>query len=120
MGERYAFYYFFLMTFNSFMIVPAIVGGILFLYQVSNSYDKPLPERVDTIWNAPFCILMAIWSSFFVEIWKQKESDMIIQWNLDDGKDLAQTDERKGKFRSEKSYDPIQDSIVKIPRGNRD
>jgi hypothetical protein len=32
---------------------------------------------------------MAIWSSFFVEIWKQKESDIITQWNLDDGKDLA-------------------------------
>jgi hypothetical protein len=44
---------------------------------------------------------------------------MIIQWNLDDGKDLAQTDERKGKFRSEKSYDPFQDSVVKIPRGNK-
>ena len=62
---------------------------------------------------------MAIWSSFFVEIWKQKESDIITQWNLDDGKDLAQTDERKGKFRSEKTYDHIQNKIVKMPRGDR-
>lgn len=62
---------------------------------------------------------MTVWSSFFVEIWKQKESEMISMWNLDDGKDLAQSDERKGKYRSEKTYDPIQDGIVKKPRGDR-
>lgn len=87
---------------------------------MANSVNYPIERSVDTIFNAPFAILMAIWSSFFVENWKQKESDLIFLWNLEDGKDQAQTDERKGKFKCEKSYDPVQNRVVKLPRGNRD
>lgn len=95
-GEEFAFYFFFFLNYTRSLFIPAIGGIALTLFNYYRYLDTGNKlEAIDTQYNAVYGILLAIWSSFFVERWRVKEKTMIHLWDLENQKSLIMSDERK-------------------------
>ena len=114
-GEEFAFYYYFYLTYVRALIIPA-VGGIALSYYNYTEYRKTgiRDTSIDTQWNAVYGILLAIWSSVFVEEWRNKEKQLVHTWDLEGQKTLIMNDETKS-YKYNYEYDP--DANTKIKTG---
>ena len=78
-GEQVAFYFAFLGFYSLWLCIPTLLGLALFLSQLSHtSLDSPLVPF--------FSLLMALWSSFFIEYWRRRQSVLAVRfgvWQLD-------------------------------------
>jgi hypothetical protein len=61
---------------------------------------------IDNISNAFFGIFVVIWSSFFVESWKDKQKIIKFFWALDSSV-VAQDDERAEDFKYSRVYNDV-------------
>ena len=72
-GEKFAFYFIYFVHYQGQLIVPSIVGVILFSYQMYwFSVTSNMQAALDTSFNGLYGIFLAIWASVFVESWKEK------------------------------------------------
>ena len=72
-GEGVAFYFAFLGFYTLWLLVPSVLGVVLFVSQLSHtSLDSPLVPF--------FCVLMALWASFFIEYWRRREAVLSNRW----------------------------------------
>ena len=82
-GERFGFYYLYLINYQAMLLYPALVGVLLFAQQIL-SYIKSgnMNEAIDSPWNGLYGLFLCIWASVFVELWKEKEDKLIFEWDL--------------------------------------
>lgn len=72
-GEKIAFYFAWLELYTRWLIVPSVVGLLVFISQVQR---KTLDDPV-----APwYAIFMALWTSAFLIAWKRRASTLAYRW----------------------------------------
>lgn len=106
-GEKIALYFEFLRNFQASLILPALVGFIVFvLQQVYNTTD---PEVLTA--NAIFCIFISIYATIFLEYWKRRESALSVVWGQTEYEKLEIA---RPQFKGEFRRSPITDDMEEI------
>jgi hypothetical protein len=79
LGAEYGFYFAFLHLLTSSLWLPAGLGTVLFA--VEEGFGKGGTSRV--VWLMPaYAFLLMLWSTGFVEMWKQRQSELAAEWDL--------------------------------------
>ncbi|PWW72989.1 DUF590-domain-containing protein [Tuber magnatum] len=97
-GERIAFYFVFLQSYLSFLVIAATigVGSYFFLSQYS----------------LVFAIFNCLWSVIFVEYWKRREVDLAVRWGV---RSVSQLQNKRAQFVHDKKVeDPVTGEVVKF------
>jgi hypothetical protein len=72
-GEKFAFEYAFLIHYEAWLIVPSILGIMLFFYQLDRfRISGEFKESLDSPLNGLYGVFIAIWATAFVESWTRK------------------------------------------------
>ena len=90
-GEKQALYFAFLIHHISYMMIPAFFGLILWGYQISVGMEKAEAPgfnkflisyfgNLDVAWNYPYLVMLAIWSTLYIESWKRKQNTIKYIW----------------------------------------
>lgn len=97
-GEKVAFYFAFLQSYFSFLVIAASIGvGTYFL----------LPE-----FSLFFSVANCLWSVVFVEYWSRQEVDLAVRWNV---RNVSQLQSKRARFQPEAEVeDPVTGEIVKV------
>ncbi|KAI5853032.1 calcium-activated chloride channel-domain-containing protein [Morchella snyderi] len=97
-GEKVAFYFAFLQSYLSFLVIAAAIGaGAFFL----------LPS-----YSLTFAITNCLWSVIFVEYWKRQEVDLAVRWGV---RNVSSLQNRRAQFKHHKEIeDPITGEVVKF------
>ena len=88
-GSKIAMYFGWLDFFTHILGVPSIAGILLFMHQI-------YLQNVDSAWIPFFCVLISLWSTYFLEFWKRRGSELSFMWkvfgveDIDAENDLAQ------------------------------
>ncbi|KAI9487752.1 MAG: calcium-activated chloride channel-domain-containing protein [Benjaminiella poitrasii] len=85
-GEKIAYYFAFLQNYFLWLSIPAVMG-VLVYFTHSNTLS---------VW---FSIFMLIWSIVFLEMWKRRESELAIQWEV---RNYSKHEKRRAEFKGEK------------------
>ena len=112
-------YYAWLMFYTSWLMVPALPGVALFLYQmyrvnlkrmeniengVENDYSFEIRNALDTPLCVIYCIILAIWATVMMEVWKRREHELAHIWNM---KGYVGHDSERSDYQFEYVIDPI-------------
>ena len=74
LGEKCAFEYSYLIHYQAYLCIPAVVGIIMTLVSVEKYADtQELKQSLDTTINGVFGLCTAIWATCFLESWKRKQ-----------------------------------------------
>ena len=106
----------FFIHYQAYLIIPSILGFGLFIWQMYN-LSQPghdLDKSIDSAYNGLFGIVLAIWSSIFIESWKHKQSRLLHEWDMSSMESVLMNDERKGKFKFMWEYNSDTNSKSKI------
>jgi hypothetical protein len=76
-GEKVGFYYAFMSYYTAWLLIPAIAGAALTVYQV-------WLQDVDTIFTTLYSLLICIWVTIFIERWKRKSAEICLKWGVSD------------------------------------
>jgi hypothetical protein len=74
-GEKMGFYFAWLSFYTSWLIIPAIPGVILFIYEMVSLYDQyknKKPLSIDSAYNCLYSLVMSLWSTVLMEVWKRR------------------------------------------------
>ena len=96
-----SFYFAWLLFYTSWLMLPALPGIALFIYQMVNLYDQSQNGRkltLDNPYNCLYCLILAVWSTVFIEMWKRRESEIAHMWNM---KDFQDVDAEMPDYRAE-------------------
>jgi anoctamin-10 len=74
-GSQIALYFGWLDFYSSFLRYPALFGAILFIYQI-------ITGEVDTPGSPYFLLFLAVWSTCFLEYWKQQNAKLAQKWGV--------------------------------------
>ena len=95
-GEKYALFFAFFFHHVSWMIVPAVFGTaitIMHLVKGAQAMEEgdwfltSYLKQTDTVVNYFYIMLIALWSTFYVESWKRKQATISYLWGLDEKKE---------------------------------
>lgn len=84
-GEKIALYYSWLLFYTAWLSIPAVPGLALFGYQmyvIIQQYRAGIAISMDNPFNVLFCLIMAIWSTIMIEVWKRRENELIHLWGM--------------------------------------
>ena len=93
-GEKQALYFAFLIHHIGQLLIPSVFGLALWFYQIYNTYQiwsDPEKETeasyiatyfasLDTVFNYPYLLILAVWSTLYCESWKRKQNTIIYLW----------------------------------------
>ncbi|KAF8537707.1 calcium-activated chloride channel-domain-containing protein [Trichophaea hybrida] len=97
-GEKVAFYFAFLQSYFSFLLVAACFGAASYVL---------LPQ-----YSLTFAVVNCLWSVVFIEHWKRQEVDLAVQWNV---RNVSQLQSKRARFQPEaEKEDPVTGEIVKV------
>ena len=83
-GEEYAFEYAFLLHYQAWLQMPALIGMFITVYQVYKYFEVgELSVALDTPYNAVFGIFITFWATCFVESWKRKQKVIQYLWSCE-------------------------------------
>jgi len=108
-GEKTAFYFAFMTFFTGWLLIPALPGLALFIYQMillKYQSDNDLPMTIDTPWACLYCLVMALWSAALMEAWKRRQNEFAHIWEMS-------TTERDESIRPEFKADYVISSRTK-------
>lgn len=83
LGERVGFYFAFLAHFSFWLILPSIVGIAVFIHQV-------ISATPNTLYLPIYGVLVALWSTFFMEFWKRHQAMLEQKWGMSSFKSQEQ------------------------------
>lgn len=89
-GEQAGFYYAFLMHYTAWLFIPSVIGFIFFFGVLSawRSSEESFFENQNTIHYSYYAIIVAIWSTCFIESWKRREALLGDRWLVRDSKQM--------------------------------
>ena len=133
-GAKFGFYFAWLVHYTGMLILPSIVGVIIFIVQIYRFYSTDAKDEVTTTINADgeeeeisatpldalntplnafYAIFVVLWTTYFVESWKRKECKIGDTWLMRDYEDP--TTERE-EFKAAYFIDKETKSTDKISR----
>jgi hypothetical protein len=74
-GSKIAMYFGWLAYFTKVLAVPSIAGVMLFCHQL-------YLQTVDSAWVPFFCVLISLWSTYFLEFWKRRGNELSFLWKV--------------------------------------
>mmetsp|Transcript_24367 Transcript_24367/g.17151 ORF Transcript_24367/g.17151 Transcript_24367/m.17151 type:complete len:108 (-) Transcript_24367:2164-2487(-) len=85
-GEKMGMYFAWLMHYTGWLLIPSVLGTILFIYQSFTFlvYGLSYKEAYETPLNAIYSIFIAVWATCFCESWKRKENAIANSWLMRD------------------------------------
>ncbi|RIA89124.1 calcium-activated chloride channel-domain-containing protein [Glomus cerebriforme] len=87
-GEKLALYFAWLGFYNTWLTVASIAGIIVVIYGLLKYYvfksenEKDFSLIWDNALTAPFAFFMAVWSTCFLETWKQYNISIAYDWDV--------------------------------------
>jgi len=101
-GERIALYFLFISHLNKWLVVPAIVGVVLWLVDL-------IAGTPDNKTSLPLCIGMSLWTVLFVHFWRAKAATHALKWGtLGLG---AQLEPTRPEFKGVSRINPVTGRI---------
>jgi hypothetical protein len=79
-GSQISLYFGWLAFYSNILIIPSVAGGVLFLFQLYSGH-------VDNAWSPYFMLLLCVWSSAFMELWKRRSATLSYCWGTLDADD---------------------------------
>ena len=101
-GEKIAMYFAFLSFYTVLLLFPSIIGIAVFVIQVI--YTKGETQVI--VLNTVFSVMMVVWSSYFISIWKRSEKRYAIEWGQ---VDFEEDEIERSKFKGIYRRSPITD-----------
>ena len=87
-GEKFAFYFAWLIHYTAFLLPPSIFGIIIYIAQIiiwrTKNPQMYLNDATDTFLNCVYSLFIALWTTLFVESWKRKENYLANRWLVRD------------------------------------
>jgi hypothetical protein len=97
-GEKHAFEISFLLHYECWLMVPALVGFFASFKIAYNFFEGDNTKDVfDTSYNGFFGIFLSIWATLFFESWKGKQETIQYLWHVDESA-YSEQDERDEEF----------------------
>eukprot|EP01038_Epipyxis_sp_PR26KG_P012812 gene12812-17175_t len=96
-GERIGFYFRYLQHYVEMLMWPALLGMITFLVKVFYFTDESFLMPY-------FTCYMVIWSTFYIESWKRKQSTMAMKWGTTG---IEETERDRPLFKGTQINSPI-------------
>ena len=103
-GEKAAFQFTYLLHYQSWLLIPTIMGILLFFYQVAfylNTGD--LDKTLDSHLNGYYGLFIAVWGQFLHKSWIETEKELKFMWDTN-VKGAKKDDERKDEFLAHYIY----------------
>jgi len=70
------FYFAWLLHYTSWLMIPSVIGIVIYLIQIGdwrvNQGNITYADAMDSVLNCIYSIVIALWTTFFVESWKRK------------------------------------------------
>lgn len=101
------FYFAWLSFYTSMLLIPAIPGIALFIYQMTLLYDhhkKGEKLSIDSPYNCLYSLVMSVWSTVLIEIWKRRQNEIAHLWNMTEGSTSVNQQERS-EFKADIEID---------------
>lgn len=95
-GEKIGFYFAFMRQYIQWLNVMALPSLVIFVYQLWTG-------EIDNVLLPIYCVLMTIWSTLFVEAWKNNETGLAFAWNTESDWYLLVEPSRPDYLRNPKS-----------------
>ena len=73
-GEKVGFYYAWMSFYTAWLLIPAILGLAVTVYQIISA--------VDNIFTSLYSLCVCIWVTIFIERWKRKSSEIALRWGV--------------------------------------
>ena len=131
-GEKFGFYFAWLVHYTSALIIPAAVGLAFFILQIyygvqAYQVNKLLPEdhpewrttsellfhQMDEKYSQIFAIVIIVWSTLVTESWKRKQNTLADKWLM---RDFFDATLEKPQFRPKFEIDPDRQAVVRKPQ----
>ena len=113
-GEKIGFYYAWIMFYTSWLLIPAIPGAVLFGYQmyllISQYVDKET-VNIDNPFNLLYCLILAIWSTVMIEVWKRVQNEIAFMWSMTN---FSEEEQVMADYRADYVPDPKFYQVLKI------
>jgi hypothetical protein len=81
------------------------------MYKIDGQRKNHEAFNIDNEWNCLYCIILAIWSTVMVEVWKRRECEIAHYWNMTNYKG---DDSERPQYVADVAIDVKQKSTVKI------
>ncbi|RHY23676.1 hypothetical protein DYB32_009094 [Aphanomyces invadans] len=91
-GAKVALYFSWLHFFTVFLTGPAVVGGLLALYE----YVYVEEASGDSMIAPFFTLLMVVWSACFVQFWARRSSTLVCGWGVIESTSYSRRPEYQG------------------------
>lgn len=106
-GEKIALYFEFLRFYQVALIIPSIIGFVVFIVQ------RTLPAQDTTLLalNVIYSIIMSIWATVFLEMWKRREASLSIIWGQTK---FEQIEVPRPQYRGTLRRSPITDEMDEV------
>jgi hypothetical protein len=101
-GEQVAFYFAWLAFYNRALVMPAILGLLVFIWQI-------IDGRVDVEGAPFFALLVSIGATVMLEMWKRHESKYRIRWGMSN---FASKEQPRPEFKGEFLPSPVDGRLV--------
>eukprot|EP01035_Chromulina_nebulosa_P019508 gene19508-25404_t len=99
-GERIALYFLYLQHYVTLLMIPAVLGFITYSVQVV--FVKP-----ENFLMPYFTGFMVLWSTFFIEFWKQRQSDAAMRWGV---VGFEEEEQDRPQFEGKSTSSPVDGS----------
>eukprot|EP00824_Muranothrix_gubernata_P011795 TRINITY_DN2533_c1_g1_i1.p1 TRINITY_DN2533_c1_g1~~TRINITY_DN2533_c1_g1_i1.p1 ORF type:complete len:713 (-),score=171.93 TRINITY_DN2533_c1_g1_i1:46-1872(-) len=96
-GEKIGLYFAWLGFYTKALVLPALVGLLLFVAGISSGDpdNKAVPV---------FALFMALWATFFLEFWKRRQATLSLRWGMTD---FEEKEEQRPEFIGEERPSPV-------------
>eukprot|EP00164_Ancoracysta_twista_P002959 GFYU01003941.1.p2 GENE.GFYU01003941.1~~GFYU01003941.1.p2 ORF type:complete len:695 (+),score=263.15 GFYU01003941.1:52-2136(+) len=95
-GEKIALYFAWLGFYTKWLISPSLVGLILFMFSITQGVNNPLVPS--------YCVIMALWSTFFLEFWKREQVTYSVRWGMTE---FEEEEQARPEFYGEEVISPV-------------
>jgi anoctamin-10/anoctamin-7 len=103
MGEKVAFYFSYLSHYNVWLMLPALIGVVFFMMQLSEG-------TVDIKAVPIFSMFITLWSSLFLESWRRQEAKLRAQWGM---VNFVQRERTRAEFVGAVTRSPIDGTVIR-------
>jgi anoctamin-10 len=117
-GEKVALYFEYLSLYSVYTFILAIIGVIIYILQISDSFESRTIEyyytlgftksNLRTAVNTVYSFVVIIWSTLFLEHWKRRENTLATQWGQ---LDYEKNEKNLPSFSGKKRRSPINDIL---------
>lgn len=120
-GEKIGLYFTFLCHYTSWLMVPAFAGGLVYFHKYYarsrggflTMAPVDIEEPIKDVLSIPvFCVIMAFWSTAYLESWKNRQIETSMKWGTNGFED---TEEDRPEFEASEENIEINSPVTGEP-----